>query len=577
MAIQTKTMKVKSDTALAETTTTIRDTVTFDTSKLPNGITYKGLKAVLSFADPIQWNRASTYDSLTVVWDDATHASYASKRPVPQNIELTNEFYWFRTADLDAQIEMYRQEVQQFDGRITANAQSIAAETARAENAELTLKNGIFSLASFDGETNEDKFVNALNTVESGTIICGKVNITKPYIAVAKDYRKIKLVDGTFNFNINEWFSQSQSTFNSVPAFSNCHLIGNGNTIFDSRYNCVGAMFDGCYFDNVCVFNSDSKYAQSLYVLNCNLNPVHSLVKCTKLYDFKMCGTRVESANGILIEATENESILQGSVSNCLIEGRTDVVMQFKSAYMLTVDNCYFEANASGLINQTNTVAVNSIKVHDCAWFAGSADPQYMIKLATSDAGQCYVYHCLTNIKNSRYLVNKAISNMSKYSMNSNYNYSHEIKNFGYAGRQENFIGLYNSTFNADTNDVEIIINLDNLENYSNLTPFYIVLGANYGSSTAYQGYAILRISPRTYYDGTDSAIKTIIDVVVIDSCNNNSKTKNTSVTAIAEIDNDAYNAIGGKITVKVKGFANKHAPKVALLDPFKSYGFYNA
>lgn len=136
MSIQTKTMVVKSDTALAETKTTIRDTVTFDTSKLPNGITYKGLKAVLSFADPIQWNKESTYDALTVVWDDATHASYASKRHVPQNIELTNEFYWFRTADLDAQVEMYRQEVQQFDGRITANAQAIAAETTRAENAE---------------------------------------------------------------------------------------------------------------------------------------------------------------------------------------------------------------------------------------------------------------------------------------------------------------------------------------------------------------------------------------------------------------------------------------------------------
>ena len=125
MAIQTKTMVVKSDTALAETKTTIRDTVTFDVSKMPNGITYKGLKAVLSFADPIQWNKASTYDSLTVVWDDATHASYASKRPVPQNIEVTNEFYWFRTADLDAQVEMYRKEVMEFDGRITANAQEI--------------------------------------------------------------------------------------------------------------------------------------------------------------------------------------------------------------------------------------------------------------------------------------------------------------------------------------------------------------------------------------------------------------------------------------------------------------------
>lgn len=136
MSIQTKTMRVKSDTSVAETTTTIRDTVTFDVSKMPNGITYKGLKAVLSFAEPIQWNKASTYDALTVVWDVASHASYASKRRVPQNIELTNEFYWLRTADLDAQVEMYRQEVMEFDGRITANAQAIAAETARAENAE---------------------------------------------------------------------------------------------------------------------------------------------------------------------------------------------------------------------------------------------------------------------------------------------------------------------------------------------------------------------------------------------------------------------------------------------------------
>lgn len=159
MSIQTKTMVVKSDTALAETKTTIRDTVTFDTSKLPNGITYKGLKAVLSFADPIQWNKASTYDSLTVVWDDATHASYASKRPVPQNIELTNEFYWFRTADLDAQVEMYRQEVMELNGRvtenaraITENARAIAAETARAEGADQALQEKMVKLNSFSSD-----------------------------------------------------------------------------------------------------------------------------------------------------------------------------------------------------------------------------------------------------------------------------------------------------------------------------------------------------------------------------------------------------------------------------------------
>lgn len=199
MSIQTKTMTVKSDTSLAETTTTIRDTVTFDVSNMPNGITYKGLKAVLSFADPIQWNKASTYDALTVVWDDATHGSYASKRPVPQNIELTNEFYWLRTADLDAQVEMYRQEVKALEGRVTANEDAIANEIARATAAEAKLVedfNGkldshhysFYSTpedygAKGDGVTDDTDALNACFSDGKGThVLTGNYLITKPVL-----------------------------------------------------------------------------------------------------------------------------------------------------------------------------------------------------------------------------------------------------------------------------------------------------------------------------------------------------------------------------------------------------------
>lgn len=238
MAIQTKTMKVKSDTALAETTTTIRDTVTFDTSKLPNGITYKGLKAVLSFADPIQWNKASTYDSLTVVWDDATHASYASKRPVPQNIELTNEFYWFRTADLDAQVEMYRQEVMEFDGRITANAQAIDKLNTTYNGVSYTNRTNTFAVFSDSTFQRNGDFNNPGITIPSVVDNMTKLmpNATiKNYGkgGTGTDYLVTTLnsmaVDNSVDtvliaYGTNDW----QGSFESAPILSS--QIGTSNT-----------------------------------------------------------------------------------------------------------------------------------------------------------------------------------------------------------------------------------------------------------------------------------------------------------------------------------------------------------
>lgn len=138
MATQVKTMTVKSDVALAETTTRLTDQVTFDIDSLPNGITYKGLKAVMSFADPIEWDTNSTYDALTVVWDQNSIASYVSKRPVPTGIEISNELYWMRMADGDAQVEMYRKEVQEFDGRITTAQNTADAAKSAAEKAQET-------------------------------------------------------------------------------------------------------------------------------------------------------------------------------------------------------------------------------------------------------------------------------------------------------------------------------------------------------------------------------------------------------------------------------------------------------
>ena len=111
------------------------------------------------FANPLEWDKSKSYDSLTIVYHQGN--SYTSRQAVPAGIEITDESYWALTGNYNAQIEQYRNEVTAYDNRITtaqdtadsaktsadaANA-AVTAEQSRAEAKEAEIQ----SLA----ETNE--------------------------------------------------------------------------------------------------------------------------------------------------------------------------------------------------------------------------------------------------------------------------------------------------------------------------------------------------------------------------------------------------------------------------------------
>lgn len=85
---------------------------------LPN--TYIGMRYVPEFADPVEWDetKQTEYEYLKIVTYQGN--SYTSRTWVPKNIPITNTDYWILTGNYNAQVEAYRKEVQEFDGRITA-------------------------------------------------------------------------------------------------------------------------------------------------------------------------------------------------------------------------------------------------------------------------------------------------------------------------------------------------------------------------------------------------------------------------------------------------------------------------
>ena len=118
-----------------------------------NGVNeYIGMRYLTKFADPIEWDINTPYEHMTAVQYQGS--SYISKQAVPVGIPITDTRYWLYWAAPNAQIELYRQEVRAFDGRIT-QAQSDATNAKEAaEGAQDTADTAIGVLAGYgEGET----------------------------------------------------------------------------------------------------------------------------------------------------------------------------------------------------------------------------------------------------------------------------------------------------------------------------------------------------------------------------------------------------------------------------------------
>lgn len=135
MACNPCNTKKKKDVTCCGSTTTETTTKITKTGgalcEMPTGaVQYVGARYVPAFADPIEWTADRPYEHLMMVQHEG--GTWITRQAVPVGIELDNEEYWVYLTDWNAQIEQYRQEVinyvdevEQFDARITENAENI--------------------------------------------------------------------------------------------------------------------------------------------------------------------------------------------------------------------------------------------------------------------------------------------------------------------------------------------------------------------------------------------------------------------------------------------------------------------
>ena len=156
---------------------------------------YIGARYVPLFADPIDWDSTKTYEPLTVVYNKGN--SYTSRQYVPAGIDISNDTYWARTGNYNAQIEQYRSEVATFDDRITTNETNItdlqnatvgteklddsAVTTAKIKNANVTTDkladNAVTTAKILDANVTTDKLAD--NAVTTAKIADGSITPIK--------------------------------------------------------------------------------------------------------------------------------------------------------------------------------------------------------------------------------------------------------------------------------------------------------------------------------------------------------------------------------------------------------------
>ena len=170
--------------------------------------TYIGARYVPIFADPIEWDKAKSYEPLTIVTYQGD--SYTSKTFVPAQTEITNTEFWVRTGSYNAQVEQYRKEVQEvvtkmddLEESVNNSISSFDTRLTQTEEKVESYNNRITTLES-DNNTNKTNIsnnTNSISTINENLTNLSNLVKNRRFIVIGDSY-----CDGT-----NSWIKSMQN------------------------------------------------------------------------------------------------------------------------------------------------------------------------------------------------------------------------------------------------------------------------------------------------------------------------------------------------------------------------------
>lgn len=360
-----KTMTNQTDNATVTTTTKVVDNDAIGKFyNGPFGIEYTGARYVSIFADPIEWNKDTAYEHLVVVLYQG--ASYVSKCYVPAGIDITDEHYWLRTFDFDAQVELYRQKVEEIDER-TKDLD---------ENLTKKINNNYYQVYPTDSQEEIQKVLNSNSAVKfmpgNYTLNCNKGN---------NGITGLEINDGQVIWFDNCTINMNATTSGNYYMFlaenkNNIHLFGNSTIIGDKDNHlgntgewgmCIGII--GCKNVTIEDLILTKGWGDGLYIdngLNSNFITNNVLIKNVKALN--------NSRNGLSIIGGENIEVSGGEYSYsdrtapmCGIDVEPNAEnSRYKTCKSISIHDAVLKNNKTGAILCVGINPNMDVYVHDC-------------------------------------------------------------------------------------------------------------------------------------------------------------------------------------------------------------------
>lgn len=299
-------------------------------------------------------------------------------------------------------------------------------------------KKDIMYLGDFNGDSDVDKLINALNTIEKGYIIINNLIINKKIVLndYEKDYRSIYIVGGTIQIDIDRPIDDINKDFKSFR-FLNCNIDSTSNYTIYNVKNLIGVSFINCYIHNVELYNNISGYVQSLELNNTTYYNNYLFIKCLRVYDFKIVNCQLEWAEGRVLECVDStdSSYENLKIIHNLIEGRHSTTpFVLTSGRTLIVDGNYLEHNSRGLIkfNENNRYKkIDIVFTNNYVNELVGAEFEYYIDFPNDcDIIAHYRGNTIQTQTNNNLIFNKTVDEMNLYYLTKTDNRDENLKSF---------------------------------------------------------------------------------------------------------------------------------------------------